>query len=85
MSNVNELSVEELERLLAEKKKMKKDEEIRKREAYEAIRAEVVHKIRTKVWGVVNNVKGFLILSRQKRGRLRRLWQNTDSSAIRGK
>ena len=59
MSNVNELSVEELERLLAEKKKMKKDEEIRKREAYEAIRAEVVHKIRTKVWGVVNNVKGF--------------------------
>lgn len=27
MSNVNELSVEELERLLAEKKKMKKDEE----------------------------------------------------------
>lgn len=59
MSNVSELSVEELERLLAEKKKMKKDEEIRKREAYEAIRAEVVHKIRTKVWGVVNNVKGF--------------------------
>lgn len=59
MSNVNELSVEELERLLVEKKKMKKDEEIRKREAYEAIRAEVVHKIRTKVWGVVNNVKGF--------------------------
>ena len=59
MSNVNELSVEELERLLAEKKKMKKDEEIRKREAYEAIRAEVVHKIRTKVWGVVNIVKGF--------------------------
>ena len=59
MSNVNELSVEELERLLAEKKKMKKDEEIRKREAYEAIRAEVVRKIRTKVWGVVNNVKGF--------------------------
>ncbi|MEI3154361.1 MAG: DUF3164 family protein [Odoribacter sp.] len=32
---------------------------MRKREAYEAIRAEVVHKIRTKVWGVVNNVKGF--------------------------
>ena len=59
MSNVNELSVDELERILAEKKKMKKDEEIRKREAYEAIRAEVVHKIRTKVWGVVNNVKGF--------------------------
>ena len=59
MSNVNELSVEELERLLAENKKVIKDEEIRKREAYEAIRAEVVHKIRTKVWGVVNNVKGF--------------------------
>ena len=58
MSNVNELSVEELERLLAEKKKMKKDEEIRKREAYEAIRAEVVYKIRTKVRSVVNDVKG---------------------------
>lgn len=58
MSNLNDLSVEELERLLAEKKRTKKDEEIRKREAYEAIRAEIVHKIRTKVCGVVNDVKG---------------------------
>ena len=62
MSNVNELSVEELERLLAEKKKMKKDEEIRKREAYEAIRAEVVHKIRTNFLGVVINVNLFFYI-----------------------
>lgn len=58
MSNVNEMSVEELERVLAEKKKSKKDEEIRKREAYEAIRAEIVHKIRTKVHEVVTDVQG---------------------------
>lgn len=58
MSNVNEMSVEELEKILAEKKKTKKDEELRKREAYEAIRSEIVHKIRTKVHAVITDVQG---------------------------
>lgn len=57
MDKVNELTVEELEQLLAEKKKNKKDEELRKREAYEAIRAEIVSKIQAKVHAVITDVQ----------------------------
>ena len=58
MSNVNDMSVEELERVLAEKKKEKKDNEIRRREAYEAIRAELLQKVKQKVHVVGGDVRG---------------------------
>ena len=58
MSNVSEMSVEELERILAEKKKEKKDNEIRRREAYEAIRAELIQKVKQKVHAVGGDVRG---------------------------
>lgn len=58
MTNVNEMSVEELERVLAEKKQLKKDAEVKKREAYEAIRAELIQKIRQKVHAVEGDVRG---------------------------
>ncbi len=58
MSNVSEMSVEELERILAEKKKERKDNEIRKREAYEAIRAELIQKVKQKVHAVGGDVRG---------------------------
>lgn len=58
MSNVSEMSVEELERILAEKKKERKDNEIRRREAYEAIRAELIQKVKQKVHAVGGDVRG---------------------------
>lgn len=58
MSSINEMSVEELERVLAEKKQLKKEAEIKRREAYEAIRAELIQKIKQKVHAVENDVKG---------------------------
>lgn len=58
MSNVNEMSVEELERVLTEKKQKRKDTEREKREAYESIRAELIQKIRQKVHAVGGDVQG---------------------------
>lgn len=58
MSNINEMSVEELERVLAEKKKERKDNEIRKRQAYESIRAELIQKVKQKVHAVGGDVRG---------------------------
>lgn len=56
--DINDLSVEKLEEILKEKKQKEKDNEIKKREAYEGIRAETVHGIKTKVQNVVDAVKG---------------------------
>ena len=56
--NVAELSVEELEQLLAQKKQETQENLIKKREAYEAIRADAVHQIKTKVHQTVDVVKG---------------------------
>ncbi len=56
--DLNNLSVEELEAALAKKKQAEKAEAIKKREAYEGIRAEIVHKIMGKVKDVCENAKG---------------------------
>ena len=58
MSNVNEMSVEELEQVLAAKKKERRDNELRRREAYEAIRAELIQKVKQKVHAVGGDVRG---------------------------
>lgn len=58
MNNVNEMSVEELERVLAEKKQLRRETEIKKRQAYEAIRAELIQKIKQKVHAVGGDVQG---------------------------
>ena len=58
VANIEKMSVEEIEQILKEKKKNEKNNEIKKREAYEEIRAETVHSIKTKVQDVVDMVKG---------------------------
>ena len=58
MSSINEMTVEELERILAEKKQKKRDEERRKREAYEGIRAELIQRVKQKVHAVGGDVRG---------------------------
>jgi len=56
--NIAEMSVEQVEQLLAQKKKEEQDNQIKKREAYEAIRADTVHNIKNKVLDTVEVVKG---------------------------
>lgn len=47
--NVSEMSVQELESLLESKKESERENRLKKREAYEGIRADVVHRIKTRV------------------------------------
>ncbi len=56
--DLNNLSVEDLEAALAKKKQAEKADAIKKREAYEGIRAEMVYKIKGMVCDVCENVKG---------------------------
>ena len=56
--NIEELSVEQVEQLLAKKKQEANDNQIKKREAYEAIRADTVYQMKIKVCGAVDVVKG---------------------------
>ena len=49
MKEVNEMSVQELEALLASKRESERSNRLRQREAYEGIRSELVHRIKTKV------------------------------------
>jgi len=58
MKNVSDLTIEELEQELAKKKNNAKEQEQKQREAYEAVRAEIVFKIKEKVCGVVSEVSG---------------------------
>lgn len=47
--SVNEMSVQELETLLESKRKSEHENRLKKREAYESIRADVVHRIKARV------------------------------------
>lgn len=47
--NVDEMSVQEIEAFLASKKEYERENRLKKREAYEGIRADVVHRIKTRV------------------------------------
>ena len=47
--NVNEMSVRELEALLESKREAEREDRLKKREAYEGIRADVVYRIRARV------------------------------------
>jgi len=54
---INELSVEELEKLLSQKKEEEKLNLLKRREAYESIRAQTVNEIMSRVLNVANQVK----------------------------
>jgi hypothetical protein len=64
----SEMTIEELEQALAEKKREKREKETRKREAYEGIRAEVVFKMKNKVCDVVESVKGLFAYVQNETG-----------------
>jgi hypothetical protein len=49
MKEVNDMSVQELEALLASRKESERNSRLRQREAYEGIRSELVHRIKTRV------------------------------------
>lgn len=56
--DLSNLSSKELEKLLAQKKAEERENSLRKREAYEAIRAEVINSMETKVRAVCAEVQG---------------------------
>jgi hypothetical protein len=56
--NINDLSSEQLEELLKKKKEQERQEALIRREAYEGIRAELLHKVEQKVRAVTEEVKG---------------------------
>jgi len=56
--DLTKISSEELEELLKQKKELERRESLTKREAYEAIRSELVHKVHQKVRAVTEEVKG---------------------------
>ncbi len=57
MSNVSEMTVEELERVLAEKKQQKADAERLRREAYVKLRTDLLNRMREQVNRTVEAVK----------------------------
>jgi hypothetical protein len=59
MKNVNEMSLQEIEELLKEKREQAKNEALRRRDAYEGIRAELVQRIEGVVGKVSQDVKNF--------------------------
>ena len=71
MSNISEMSVEELERVLAAKKQQQKDKERERRENYECLRADLVRRIRDKVHSVVDEVKGLYTFVTDETGAFR--------------
>lgn len=54
---INKMSVQELEALVAQRKRQERDAEEAKRDAYEGIRAEVVHAVMSKVEQVTSDVE----------------------------
>jgi hypothetical protein len=56
--NINDLTSEQLEELLKKKKEQERQEALIRREAYEGIRAELLHKVEQKVRAVTEEVKG---------------------------
>lgn len=58
MTDLSKLSSKELEALLAQKKEEERRQALVRREAYEAIRAEFVHKTSVKVLSVIEEVVG---------------------------
>lgn len=58
MTDLSKLSSKELEALLAQKKEEERRQALVRREAYEAIRAEFVHKTSIKVLSVIEEVAG---------------------------
>jgi Protein of unknown function (DUF3164). len=56
--DLSNVSSEELEEMLKQKKEQEKQEALVKREAYESIRSEVLHKVEQKVRLVTEEVKG---------------------------
>lgn len=59
MKDVKDMTSQELEELLKEKKEQERSAALRKREAYEGIRAELMHRIETAVVAISEEVKGF--------------------------
>lgn len=59
--DLTKVSAEELEQLLAKKKQQETEAKLKRREAYESIRAEVVQKIETKVRAVASDVLGLFV------------------------
>lgn len=57
MSNLNDMSVEELERVLAEKRKQQADIEKKRRQAYVQLRSDLVARMRKRVYETVDVVK----------------------------
>ena len=57
MSNVSEMTVEELEQVLAEKKQQKADAERLRREAYVKLRTDLLNRMREQVNRTVEAVK----------------------------
>lgn len=55
--DLNNLSVQDLEELVAQKRKEENDAKLAKRDAYEGIRAQVVHSVMSKVEQVTNDVE----------------------------
>lgn len=55
--DISQLSADELEELLTRKRQQENDLRIKRREAYEGIRAEVVHRIEQKVRAVTSDVQ----------------------------
>lgn len=59
--DLTQVSAEELEQLLAKKKQQENEAKLKRREAYESIRAEVVQKIENKVRAVASDVLGLFV------------------------